>query len=132
MTGPVAPQRNPPIHPEYYKPSVFMIENITLGKFTLVETQVANNYELKQLVRLIVPPAYGTSQLNEQEGLIMSIIDDTQFLLDINSQNCDQFIPNPTYRSPIVAQVMAIGDLNVASTPNNLSILGAFQNISPN
>ncbi len=131
MTGPVAPQRNPPIHPEYYMPSVFQIANITLGKFTGIETTVSNNYVVGQLVRFIVPSPYGTRQLNEQQGLILSIVGDSQFITDNNTANSDTFIPNPTYPGPIAAQVMAIGDLNNSSTPNNLSILGAFQNISP-
>jgi hypothetical protein len=57
--GPIAPQNNPPINPQFYQPSIFDIASITNGETTLVTTTVAQNYVIGQLVRLLIPQIYG-------------------------------------------------------------------------
>lgn len=130
-SGPIPPQNNPIIRPNYYRPSVFNIAALTLGNTTTVQTNTANNYVQGQQIRFIVPSFYGTRQLNEQTAFITAIIDTTQFVVNINSNGYSTFIASPPYTGQIPAQVMAIGDINNNSTSDNLSISGAFQNISP-
>ena len=141
--GPIAPERNPPIQPQYYQPSRFEIENITLGLTTLVTTSVDHNYVLGQVVRTLIPSTYGTRQLNEKQGEVISIPAANQFVLPIDSRAFDPFVSNPAY-GPTPPQVLAIGDVNsgiissagrsigsgLTGTP--VTIPGAFINISPN
>ena len=139
MPGPIPPYSNVPIHAEYYEPSRFLISNITLGLTTIVETTVANNYVVGQMVRLIIPDYYGTYQLNNSQSYVISQPSSTQLELDIDSRFFNIYIPSPTLVLPnlSVAQIMAIGDIisgaTNASGRVNLatSIPGSFINISP-
>lgn len=134
--GPQAPERNPPINPQFYQPSIFNISALALGVNTLVTTSVNHNYVLGQNVRLLIPNTYGSFQLSEQQGLVISIPAPNQVLVNINSVGADTFIPSPAY-GPTKPQIVAIGDVN--SGPINASgrqntgtfIQGSFINISP-
>lgn len=133
--GPIAPERNPPINPQYYQPSVFTITDIVLGFTTLVTTSVDHNYVIGQNVRLLIPPTYGSIQLNEQEGLVISIPSDNQVLVTINSVNANSFISSPTY-GPTSPQIVAVGDINsgqinTGRSGNLTYIPGSFIDISP-
>lgn len=135
--GPQPPYTNPPIQPQYFKPSQFIISAITLGQTTTVTTTVNNNYVIGQLCRLLVPTQYGSTQLNEKQGYVISIPASNQVVLAIDSsQNVDPFISSPTY-GPTLPQIVAIGDVNtgqISSTgnKNNLTFIpGSFLNISP-
>jgi hypothetical protein len=134
--GPIAYGNNFPINAQYFEPSRFVISNITLGESTTVDTSTENNYVLGQMVRLLVPPYYGTFQLDEQTGIILNILSSTSFILNIYSLGMDAFIPTPSY-GPTLPQVVAIGDINtglISSTGRSLpttTIPGAFENISP-
>lgn len=139
MPGPRPPYANVPIHAEYYLPSRFVISGITLGLTTLVDTSVANNYVVGQLVRLLIPEAYGTYELNNMEGYVISLPSSTQVEIDIDSRFFNAYISSPTLTTPnlSVAQIMAIGDI-ISGTTNssgriNLGtfIPGSFINISP-
>ena len=63
FSGPIAPENNPVIEPEYFQPSVFPITAITQGTSTTVTTGTAfgvtNNYVIGQLVRFNIPFFYG-------------------------------------------------------------------------
>lgn len=138
--GPIAPERNPAIEPQFFQPSVFPITAITEGTTTLVTTGtafgVSNNYVIGQLVRFNIPTAYGARQLNGQDGYVINIPGPNQVVVDINTTNFDSFNPTPVY-GPTPPQIAAIGDVN--SGPINAfgrvslgtTIPGAFQNISP-
>lgn len=139
MPGPIPPYSNVPIHAEYYLPSRFVISNVTLGLTTLVDTSVANNYVVGQLVRLIIPEYYGTYQLNNVQAYVISLPSTTQVELDVDSRFFNSYISSPTLVEPnlSVAQIMAIGDI-ISGTTNasgrtNLGtfIPGSFINISP-
>lgn len=139
--GPVADETNPPIEPQNFKPSRFPITAISLGRTTTVTLGsafgVTNNYVIGQLVRFLIPNTYGTRQLNEQQGYVISIPTSNQVTVNVDtSQNCDAFIASPAY-GPTAPSMMAIGDINTgiisstgASIPTT-TIPGAFQNISP-
>lgn len=134
--GPVPPENNPPINPQYYQPSAFSISNIALGANTVVQTSVPNNYVVGQTIRLLIPFNYGSRQINGRQGYVTSIVSSTEFVTNIDSTNCNAFIPSPSYVST-PAQVTAIGDINSGPTNANYKsvqtfISGSFINISPN
>ena len=121
------PQPPAPI-PTNYEPSNFTVSNITKGKTTQVQTSIANNFVVGQLVRFHIPNPYNIRQLNEQSGYITSISSSTTFIVDIDSSTYDPYISSPTHPGYTPPQVSAIGDKNNSST--GLSITGAFINIS--
>jgi hypothetical protein len=135
--GPIAPESNPPINPQYYEPSRFAIENITLGTTTLVETTVDHNYVIGQLVRTLIPFGYGTTQLNGQQGYVISIPAANEVVINIDSTNYTAFSGSFT-RNLTQPQIIAIGDVN-SGVPSNsngrvlngTAIPGSFINISP-
>lgn len=134
--GPVPPETNPPINPQYYQPKVYFISAITLGATTTVTTSVDHDYVIGQNVRLLIPSTYGSTQLNERQGYVISIPTSTQVVIDLNSSGGDAFIPNPTY-GPTLPQIIAIGDINSgainasARVNTGTFIPGSFINISP-
>lgn len=117
-----------------------MISAITLGQTTTITTTAAMDYVIGQLVRLIIPPSYGTRQLNEQQGYVIAIPSATQVTLDIVSLGMDPFINSSATTK---AQILAIGDINtgyVSTTGRSrptidgdtqINIPGSFINISP-
>jgi hypothetical protein len=135
--GPVPPENNPPINPQYYQPSLFFISAIALGNSTTVTTSVNHNYVIGQLVRLLIPPTYGSFQLNEQQGYVTSIPSANQVVVNINSTQANAFVPSPTY-GPTPPQIVAVGDQSsgqISATGNvqiKTYIPGSFINISPN
>lgn len=138
--GPVPPENNPPINPQYFAPSIFFITALTLGATTLVTTNVNHNYVIGQLVRTLIPEPYGTYQINEQTGYVVSIPAANQVMVTINSSNADTFIPNPVLNSQM-PQIVAVGSNNsgLISTNGLLgsnnsfapTVPGSFINISP-
>lgn len=135
ISFPIPPYQNVPITPQYYKPSRFVISAITLGTTTIVTTSVDHNYVVGQECRLIIPPSFGTRQLNEKRGYVISMPSTTQVELNIDSIGFDPFILSS---ATTVAQILAIGDINngyISNTGNiisNPTISGSFENISPN
>jgi hypothetical protein len=134
--GPIPPESNPPINPQYYMPSRFNISNISIGLSTVVTTSVNHNYVIGQEVRLLVPVFYGTFQISEQTGLVIAIPAADQVTVNINSVGYSAFIASPVY-GPTPPQIISIGDVN--SGPINskgislqgTAIPGSFVNISP-
>lgn len=136
ITGPIAPETNPKINPQYFQPSRFTISNISIGITTLITTSVNHNYVVGQEVRILVPPFFGTFQLNEQQGLVISIPAPNQVTVNINSVNYNAFIASPTY-GPTPPQIISIGEVNSGAinssgrTNQATAIPGSFVNISP-
>lgn len=132
--GPIAPESNPPINPQYYQPSVFSISAITLGQTTTVTTSVDHNYVIGQAVKLLIPPSYGSFQLNGQTGNVIAIPAANQVTVTINSTKSNAFAIGPT-TTP--AQIIAIGDVNSGPINaqgrmnNGTFIPGSFIDISP-
>lgn len=132
--GPIALFNNLPIEAQFYQPSRFVISAISLGTTTTITTTEDNNYVVGQEVRLIIPPSFGSYQLNERTGFIISIPASNQFVLNINSSmNVDAFISSSATTQ---AQCVAMGDVNSGQTntgrTNNLTYVpGSFINISP-
>ena len=137
IPGPVPPYSNPSIEPQNFEPSRFEISAVALGASTTITTSVAHNYVIGQLVRLLIPEAYGSYQLNKLSGYVISTPASNQVTIDLNSSlNVNAFIASPTY-GPTPPQIVAIGDINSGiQSSTGLSvpvttIPGSFRNISP-
>lgn len=135
IRGPVPPFSNVNIAPQNYEPSRFAISAITLGVTTTVTTSVNHNYVIGQEVRLIIPPSFGSRQLNEVKGNVLSIPAANQVTTNINSsKNVDPFVSSS---ATTVAQILAVGDVNTGAintsgrSPTGTFIPGSFINISP-
>lgn len=134
VVGPVPPYYNVAIESQFYQPSRFVISAITLGGTTTITTTADHNFVVGNLVRTLVPASFGTWQLNEQSGYVLSIPASNQVVLSINSSNFDSYIASS---AATVAQIFAIGDINTGVINSNgqsstgTSIPGSFINISP-
>jgi len=133
--GPIAPENNPPIQPQFYQPSEFNIASIVNGQTTLVTTTVDHNYVIGQLIRLLVPQTYGARQFNNITANVTTIPNPNQVLLALDSTSFDLFVANPT-SGTTQPQILALGDLNTGpinsqGRSNNITnIHGSFINIS--
>jgi hypothetical protein len=136
ILGPVAPENNPPIMPQFFKPSDFDISSIVLGSTTLLTTTVNHNYIVGQLVRLLISQLYGCRQANEQTAFVNSVPNPNQVVLALDSSSFDPFVANPTSGST-QPQIVAVGDLNTGPINsqgrlnNGTFIPGSFINTSP-
>ena len=134
LNGPIPLFTNPPIQPQFYQPSRFVITAIGQGQTTLVTTSINQNYVIGQLVRFIIPPAFGIRQLNEQSGFVLSIPSPNQVEVDIDSSFYDSFVSAISIQNP---QIIAIGDGNSGQINSNginnssTFVPGSFINISP-
>lgn len=132
--GPTPPYSNPPIQPQNFQPSRFVITDVTLGHMTTVTTGDNMNYVIGQLVRLLIPFGYGCIQLNSAEGYVIEIPSATEVVIDIDSSiNVNEFVSYPGRTPP---EILAIGDINsgiISSTGRfipSTNVPGAFINIS--
>lgn len=140
ITYPTPPYSNPPIQPEFYQPKAFVISAISLGVTTTVTTIVNMDYVIGQLVRLIIPPKYGSRGLNERTAYVVSIPNPNQVTLALDSNGLNPFIPSPTFlpfESKTLPQILPVGDVNTGAINSNgrtdqqTYIPGSFINISP-
>ena len=93
ISYPIPIYQNVEIHEEYYQPKRFVIEDIDLGETTLVTTTLDHDYVIGQLIRLIIPAQFGSYQLNESRGFVISIPNSDEVEVDIDSSlNVDPFI----------------------------------------
>lgn len=135
ISFPIPLYSNVPINAQFYQPSQFFISGITLGMTTIVTATTNMNYVIGQEVRLLIPPSFGSIQLNGATGFVISIPSTTQVEINIDSTLSDPFILS----SSIVqsAQIIAIGDSNNGVQSNTgratalTNVPGAFVNISP-
>lgn len=134
ITYPVPAWANAPIEPQFYAPNFFFISNIALGQTTLVTTSVNNNFVIGQLVRLLIPSSFGCTQLNEQEGYVLSIPNPNQVEVSIYSLGASSFINSSATTKP---QIVPIGEINTGAINSSgrrntgTFIPGSFINISP-
>lgn len=140
ISYPIPAYQNVPIEPQFYKPRRFVISGITLGETTIVTTTLDMDYVIGQLVRLVIPPKYGSRFLNEKEGYVISIPTDNSVEIDLDSNPSDPFIPSPTFiafESKTPPQILPVGDVNMGAinrhgrVRNKPFIPGSFRNISP-
>lgn len=84
-----------------------------------VTTTQDHGYELGQIVRLIVPAAYGM-ELNYVQAKILSITSDVSFVTDIDTTTVLPYVTPSTPPSFTQSQVVPMSGLEV----NNISITG--------
>lgn len=118
-----------PFDPIFYPRNRF-ITAITVGATTQIKMSVQTTYTVGQLVRVIVPPAYGaiSQSINGLQGSILSIDATTNIAtLDINSTGFGAFVFPLTAAVPFTqAQLAPIG---AGSNPVDATNLGdAVQN----
>ncbi len=135
ISYPIPAYSNLPIRADFYQPRRFVISNITLGQTTVVTTSVDHDYVIGQEVRLIIPSEFGSYQLNESFGYVLTIPALNQVEISIDSsRNVDSYIAATSNQSP---QILAIGDVNTGPInyhgriSNITYIDGSFINISP-
>ena len=140
LSYPIPLYANLPIEPQFYQPNYFIISAISTGTYTTITTTANMNYVIGQQVRLLLPVKYGATQLNNQQGYVISIPSANQVVVTINSNSIDPFIASPTFipgDSTQLPQILAIGDINLGLTnaSGNLNtgtfVPGSFINISP-
>ncbi len=136
ISYPIPLYQNVPIQAGFYQPSQFFILDITLGQTTIVTASTNMNYVIGQEIRLLIPPSFGSIQLNNQTGFVLSLPAANQVEINIDSSiGVDAFIASTATTQQ--AQIVAIGDLNngiISSFGRNIpstNIPGAFINISP-
>lgn len=115
ISYPIPAYSNVSIEADFYQPSRFVISAITLGQLTTITTSVAHNYVIGQLVRLLIPNAYGSYQLNETQSYVVAIPSTTQVTLKLDSVNVSTFIATP-YTAVITNATQAA---NAVLTANN-------------
>jgi hypothetical protein len=138
ISYPIPPYANVPIQAQFFIPSRFVISAISFGTTTTITTTQNVNFVLGQLVRLLIPSAYGSYQLNETEGYVISIPAANQVVVTINSTLADVFIASPVPAFKLAQpQILAIGDVNGGALNSSgrfntgTFVPGAFINISP-
>jgi hypothetical protein len=141
ITGPIAPENNPPIEPLWFLPSNFTITAITRGVTTTVTTTSSvsapssNNFSIGQLVRFNIPKTYGIQEINGKVGYVLSKPASNQVTVGINSTTYSPFNAAPAY-GPTPPQIAAIADINsgainAAVASQQTFIAGSFINVSP-
>lgn len=136
VRGPIAPENNPAIHPEWFAPRVYSISSISQGITTTITTLEDHDYVVGQAIRTVIPRFYGMQDLNGVQSIIVSIPNPDQLVIQVDSLQFNSFIPNPPY-GPTLPYVVAIGDVNsgyISSTGRSIpfvGIEGSFINISP-
>lgn len=143
MPGPIAPENNPVINPQYFQPSRFSLQSISQGVTTTVTMYpttirgftVLPNYVIGQKVRFIMTPQSRMGQINNQEAYVIDVPSDVSVVVDIDSRFFDSFVSG---QGNTPAQIIAIGDvnsgqINSSGLINNITYInGSFINISPN
>ncbi len=135
ISYPIPAYQNLPIESQFYQPSRFVISDVDLGQTTVVTTTEDTNYVIGQVVRILIPPSFGCRQLNEVQGIVISIPADNEVELNIDSsRNVDPYIASSANTK---AQILAIGDYNsgarnISGRLNTITFVpGSFTNISP-
>lgn len=129
--------QNVQIESNFYVPQRYVIDDITLGKTTTVITVDPHDYVVGQQVRFLIPANFGSYQLNDRSGYVISVPSPDQLVVDIDSSrnvNAFDVTATVTTASP---QIIAIGDVNTGvinsagRVSNGTFIPGSFINVSP-
>lgn len=113
------------LYPFIYFPGVCVINSITTGTNTTINTASAHNYQVGQEVAFRIPNDYGTVELNSlpntltpgspQYGYVTSVTNAFQFVVNIDSTNYTAYthnIPITNVSGLDFPQVVAVGDVN--------------------
>jgi hypothetical protein len=116
-----------------YQPAMRIITAITNAFPAQVTTSFPHQYVSGIIARLFVPIAFGMNQANELEGSI-TIIDDTNFTIDIDTRLFDPFVLPPapvqignfyftTPENGQVATVVPLGEITSQLTGSLVNVL---------
>jgi hypothetical protein len=136
-SGPIAPERNPPITPQYYSPRAVVIFSITpiSQVSTQIVTSTSNQFVVGQVVRFDICARVGMQELNQTQAIVYSITNDTTFLVIADTTTLNSF--NPSGNSRQESFVVPLGDfnsgqINSSGRINNITYIdGSFINVSP-
>ncbi|HEX5553449.1 MAG TPA: hypothetical protein VFX43_09395 [Chitinophagaceae bacterium] len=123
--------------PDNYTNSISAISTVTNGGLPptiQVTTTSPNQFVTGQLVRFLIPPGWGITQLNNQLGFITDVISSTQFIVNIDPTGFNAFVTPSAPLNRQVPQCVCVGDDNLSSVFNKnigYTTLGAFINVSP-
>lgn len=134
ISGPVALYNNLPIRADFYQPRRFDIQSITLGQTTIVTTILDMDYVVGQLVRLLIPFGYGSTQLNQVKGYVIALLSSNSVEIDIDSsKNVNIYVNGGYSQRPQIVPVgdIANGAVNLTNKTMQTYIPGSFINISP-
>lgn len=139
VINPTSAYQNPPIEPQFFQPSRFIISAISYGATTIVTTTVNLNYVIGQQVRFVIPQQYGAIELNGQLGYVISLPSASEVEVNIVSNGFTAFNDSPTFAPQNLSppQILAVGEINSGSInssgriQNGTYIPGSFLNISP-
>lgn len=100
------------------------ITAITNAEIALVTTHIAHQYIDGMIVRIYVPNGFGMTQANQLTGTI-SIVNDTEFLIDIDTSQFDPFVIPAIFPGAFAtpAQVVPIGEINEILTAATRNVL---------
>jgi methenyltetrahydromethanopterin cyclohydrolase len=136
-TGPQAPERNPPITPQYYSPRAVVISSITpiSQTSTQIVTETENQFVVGQVVRFDIVARVGMQELNQSQAIVFSITNDTTFLAKVDTTKFNAFNPaGNTLQDSMVIPIADLnsGQINSSGRINNITYIdGSFINISP-
>jgi len=119
VKGPIPPFNNPDIDSDAFQPSQFLISNLTLGNTTIVTATVNMNYVIGQLVRLLIPVPFGSFQLNNLQGYVVSLPAANQVEIAINSTSANLYIA-----TPFSANISGATNANHCILTTNQSVYG--------
>jgi len=101
-----------------YQPAMRIVTDITRSFPAIVTTTFDNQYLSGTIVRLYIPLYFGMQQINQLSGTI-TVINPTQFSIDINSTDFDLFfVPAPLLgqlppgAQTQYAQVVPVGEIS--------------------
>jgi len=101
-----------------------LVNDITNANQAVVTTTFAHDYETGDIVRLMVPAAYGMNQINQLKGTV-TVTGETTFSINIDSTQFDAFTtppdPSPLVRS--CAHVVPVGEINSKLTSATQNVL---------
>jgi len=136
-SGPIAPERNPPINVEFYSPRISVLDSVTpiSQTQTRIVTTEDNQFVVGQVVRFNIPIGDGMEGLNGTQANVISITDATTFIVGFDTTGFNAF--NSSGNSKQLPYVVPIGDVNSGPINssgrinNTIYIQGSFINISP-
>lgn len=79
------------LYPAVFQPYLSYIVALGLGATTTVTTSAPHGLTAGQSVRLVVPAPWGSTQLNGQQGVVLSVTDAWTYVVAINSSAANAF-----------------------------------------
>jgi len=106
----------------FFVPNRQEVSSITNANPGVVTTTQAHGYETAYEVRFFFPLNVGMNQLKDKIVKI-TVIDDTNFSIGVDTTNFDIFSPIGTVQAPQVIPVGSLQDSVILPTDNNNNII---------